>query len=153
GRPPDARQPMDRAIEQLSKTLPLVTSEWAAWNAAMQPPKLAGRWAIVGTLAGKGAVYGQVTIAPDAGAADTFVTETRYTVARTGETVTRTGKALVYTGYQWRGRSSAPGANAANAERWREVLCAGRDHMQMRTCWFTDRFHWTAVALSPLRLS
>src|SRR5204863_6315996 len=70
GRPPDARQPMDRALEHLTKTLPFTTSEWSAWSAAMQAPKLAGRWAIVGTLPGKGAVYGQVTIAADAAAPD-----------------------------------------------------------------------------------
>src|SRR5689334_15912869 len=52
-RPPDNRQPMERAIEHVSKTLPLDTSEWAAWSAAMQPPKLAGRWAVSGSQTGK----------------------------------------------------------------------------------------------------
>ena len=65
GRPPDNRHPMDKAIEHLTKALPLETSEWAAWSAAMQPPKLAGRWAIVGTQPGKGPVYGQLTITGD----------------------------------------------------------------------------------------
>jgi quinohemoprotein amine dehydrogenase len=152
GRPPDARQPMERALEHLTKTLPFVTSEWSAWSAAMQPPKLAGRWAIVGTLPGKGAVYGQVTIAPDnsAGSApDGFTTETRYTVARTGETVTRAGKALVYTGYQWRGRSNA----AANADPWREVLFVERDWKQMWGRWFTGAYDETGVDVKLLRLS
>src|SRR6185436_11190031 len=30
GRPPDARQPMDKAITHLSKAFPLVTPEWSA---------------------------------------------------------------------------------------------------------------------------
>src|SRR5438128_11929861 len=83
--PPDNRHPMDKALEHLTKTLPLTTSEWATWSAAMQSPKLAGRWAIVGSAAGKGAVYGTVVIAADPGAPDNFTTDTRYTVARTGE--------------------------------------------------------------------
>ena len=80
GRPPDNRHPMDKAIEHLTKALPLETSEWAAWSAAMQPPKLAGRWAIVGTQPGKGPVYGQLTITGDPAAPDSFNTETKYTV-------------------------------------------------------------------------
>src|SRR4029077_3547265 len=93
GRPPDNRHPMEKAIEHLSKNLPLTTADWSNWSAARQPPKLAGRWALTGTAPGKGAVYGTVTITADA-AADAFATETRYTIARTGETVTRTGKGL-----------------------------------------------------------
>jgi len=150
GRPPDARQPMDRALEHLTKTLPFTTSEWSAWSAAMQAPKLAGRWAIVGTLPGKGAVYGQVTIAVDPAAPDSFATETRYTVARTGETVTRSGKALVYTGYQWRGRSNSAGANA---DPWREVLFVERDWKQMWGRWFTGAYDETGIDVKLLRLS
>ena len=143
GRPPDNRHPMDKALEHLTKTLPLKTSEWAAWSAAMQPPKLAGRWAIAGELPGKGAVYGQVTIAADASAADSFTTETRYTVARTGETVSRTGKALVYTGYQWRGREGD----------WRQVMFVERDWKNMSGRWFTGAYDETGIDVKLVRLS
>ena len=54
GQPPDNRHPMDVALEHLEKTLPLVTSQWTAWSPAMQSPKLAGRWAVSGSLAGEG---------------------------------------------------------------------------------------------------
>ena len=91
GRPPGNRHPMDKAIEHLSKALPLTTAEWSSWSAAMQTPKLAGRWAFTGTAVGKGAVFGTVTISADPSAADSFTTETRYTVARSGESVTRSG--------------------------------------------------------------
>src|SRR6185295_6647197 len=117
GTPPDDRNPVDRALEHLEKALPLTTSEWSAWSAAMQPPRLAGRWAVSGSQIGKGAVYGDVTIAADPAAPDTFTTQIRYTVARTGEVVTRSGKAIVYTGYQWRGR----------ANDWRETMFVERD--------------------------
>ena len=143
GRPPDNRHPMDKALEHLTKTLPLKTSEWAAWSAAMQPPKLAGHWAIIGALPGKGAVYGQVTIAADPNGADSFTTETRYTVARTGEAVSRTGKALVYTGYQWRGREG----------EWRQVMFVERDWTSMSGRWFTGAYDETGVDVKLVRLS
>src|SRR6266566_2761940 len=72
GHPPDNRHPMDKALEHLTKTLPLTTSDWATWSAAMQSPKLAGRWALMGTAVGQGAVYGTVVITADTGAPDNF---------------------------------------------------------------------------------
>jgi quinohemoprotein amine dehydrogenase len=149
GRPPDNRHPMDKAIEHLSKTLPLRTPEWSTWSAAMQPPRLAGRWAFTGTQAGKGAVYGTVTIAVDPGAPDNFNTETRYTIARTGETVTRTGKAIVYTGYQWRGRGAPPGA----PQPWREVLFVERDWKSMWGRWYTGSYDETGIDVNLVRLT
>ncbi len=145
GRPPDNRHPMDKALEHLTKTLPLTTSEWATWSAAMQSPKLAGRWAIVGSAVGKGAVYGTVVIAADPGGPDTFTTDTRYTVARTGETVTRTGKAIVYTGYQWRGRGG-------DAQPWREVLFVERDWRNMWGRWYTGSYDETGIDVKLVRL-
>jgi quinohemoprotein amine dehydrogenase len=148
GRPPDNRHPMDKALEHLAKALPLNTSDWSTWSAAMQPPKLAGRWSFTGTTVGKGAVYGQVTIAADPSAPDTFTTETRYTVARTGETITRTGKALVYTGYQWRGRGAAPGSD----QPWREVMFIERDWKNMWGRWYTGAYDETGIEVKLVRL-
>ena len=51
-------------------------------------------------------MFGRVVLAPVAGAADEFTTEITYTYARTGEQVTRTGRITIYTGFQWRGRST-----------------------------------------------
>ena len=145
GRPPDNRHPMDKAIEHLVKTLPLTTSEWARWSAAMQSPKLTGRWALVGTALGKGPVYGTVVVAGDPGAPDGLTTETRYTFARTGETVTRTGKAIVYTGYQWRGRGG-------EGQPWREVLFIERDWRTMWGRWYTGAYDETGIDVSLTRL-
>src|SRR5207253_1492696 len=142
-RPTENRPPADRALEDLTKTYPLQTSEWSAWSAAMQPPKLAGRWAVVGSQLGKGAIYGQVTVAADAGAPDSFTTEIRYTVARTGESVSRSGKALVYTGYQWRGRGND----------WREVLFVERDWKEMWGRWFSGAYDETGIDVKLTRLS
>jgi quinohemoprotein amine dehydrogenase len=149
GRPPDNRHLMDKALEHLVKAYPLATSDWSAWSAAMQHPKLAGRWALIGSQSGKGAVYGQVTIAEDPSAPDTFTTETRLTVARTGETVSRTGKALVYTGYQWRGRGSAAGSS----QQWREVMFVERDWKSLWGRWFTGDYDETGIDVRLVRLS
>jgi quinohemoprotein amine dehydrogenase len=148
GRAPDNRHPMEKALEHLEKTLPLTTPEWAAWSAAMQPPKLVGRWAIVGAQAGKGPVYGVVTVTADPAAPDSFTTETRYTIARSGETISRTGKALVYTGYQWRGRGSA-----SAGDPWREVMFIERDWKQMWGRWFTGAYDETGIDVRLTRLS
>ncbi len=142
GRPPDTRQPMDRTIEHVSKAFPLNTSEWAAWSAAMQPPKLAGRWAISGTQTGKGPIYGTMTIAADSSAPDAFTTEVRYTVARTGETVSHNGKAVIYTGFQWRGR----------ADDWREVMFVERGWKDMWGRWFTGAYDETGIDVKLTRL-
>jgi len=147
GRPPDNRHPMDKAIEHLTKALPLETSEWSAWSAAMQPPKLAGRWAVVGTQPGKGPIYGTVTIAVDGSATDSFTTDTKYTIARTGETVTRSGKSLVYTGYQWRGRGGA------TTQPWREVLFVERDWKTMWGRWYTGDYDETGIDVRLVRLA
>jgi quinohemoprotein amine dehydrogenase len=139
---------MEKAIEHLTKALPLTTPEWSTWSASMQAPKLAGRWAFTGTAPGKGAVFGTVTITAD-NAPDTFNTDTRYIVARTGESVTRSGKALVYTGYQWRGRSAAPGAT----EPWREVLFIERDWKNMWGRWYTGSYDEIGIDAKLSRLT
>jgi quinohemoprotein amine dehydrogenase len=138
GRPPDNRHPMDVAITNLSTTFPLRTPEWAAWSATMRPPQLQGRWALSGYQPGKGAIFGQVAIAPS-GAADSgeFTTEITYTIPRTGEHVKRAGKAIVYTGYQWRGRSTS----SSDAEHeLREVMFVDRDWRHASGRWFTGAY-------------
>ena len=133
GRPPDLRHPVEKAIDHLSKTFPLKTPEWTAWSATMRPARLDGTWALSGWDLGKGAIYGTVTIAAVAGAPDEFTTNITYRVARTGQTVTRSGRSVVYTGYQWRGRSTAAGgADTA----LREVMFVDRDWRQMEGRWF-----------------
>jgi quinohemoprotein amine dehydrogenase len=85
---------------------------------------------------GKGAIYGTVTIAADPSTPDEFTTSATYRVARTGETVTRTGRAIVYTGFQWRGRSSTQAEDSA----LREVMMIDRDWRHMEGRWFTGGY-------------
>ena len=83
-----------------------------------------------------------MTIAADPAAPDSFTTEVRYTVARTGETVSHTGKALVYTGFQWRGR----------ADDWREVMFVERNWKDMWGRWFTGAYDETGIDVKLTRL-
>ena len=149
GRPPDNRHPMEKAIEHLSKTYPLDSPAWAAWSAARQPPKLAGRWAVSGYQPGKGPIVGQVVISADPNTADSFNVDTHYTVARTGETVSRAGKAIIYTGFQWRGRGGVPGSDNV----WREVMIVERDWKEMSGRWFTGAYDEIGIDVTLVRLS
>jgi len=139
----DTRQPVEQALEYLSKTYPLHTPEWATWRARMRAPKLSGRWLVSGYQLGRGKVIGEMQVEPG-GSDDEFTTSLKLTYLKDGSTVTRTGKANVFTGYSWRGRSAAKSAAAApsptNAggvpEELREVMWVSPDQSQMEGRWF-----------------
>lgn len=135
GRPPDARHPMDKAIDHLSDVFPLETPEWAAWAANKRSPQLTGTWALSGYEPGKGPIYGTVDISVDAQDPDAFTTSARYVYAETGQSVDRTGQALIYTGYQWRGRS-----NPGQADELREVMFVERDQREISGRWFSGAY-------------
>jgi quinohemoprotein amine dehydrogenase len=136
GRPPDNRHPFEKAVDHLAKTFPLKTPEWTAWSANMRPARLDGTWALSGWELGKGAIYGRVTIAADPSSPEEFTTSATYRVARTGETITRTGRAIVYTGFQWRGRSSTLAADSA----MREVMMVDRNWRSIEGRWFAGGY-------------
>jgi quinohemoprotein amine dehydrogenase len=135
GRPPDTRHPVEKAIDHLAEAFPLKTSEWAAWSANMRPARLDGTWALSGWELGKGAIYGHVTITADPQSPEEFTTSATYRVARTGETITRSGRSIVYTGFQWRGRSTG-----ADNSALREVMMIDRDWRHMEGRWFTGGY-------------
>ncbi len=147
GRPPDNRHPMDKVLPHLIDELPLKTAEWSAWSANMRTPKLEGRWAFSGYEAGKGAFYGETAIR-HTDKDDEFVTETRYVRAKTGESFTRTGRAIVYTGYQWRGRSS----EGAGKDAWREVMFLDRNQHELKGRWFTGAYQETGIDVTMTRI-
>jgi quinohemoprotein amine dehydrogenase len=139
----DRRQPIDAAIDYLSKDFPLHTPEWAAWRARMRSPKLSGRWIISGYQAGRGKVIGEMVVEPGSGE-DEFTTNIKLTYLKDGSTVTRTGRSLVYTGYSWRGRSQAragvqdpaPANFGGNPSELREVMWISPDQSAMEGRWF-----------------
>ena len=155
GPPPDsapsAPHPMDVAITHLSRTFPLRTPEWAAWSATMRTPRLEGAWVLSGNEPGRGAFYGQLTIAR--GAADgEFVTQASYRYANGGPVVRRNGHAIVYTGYQWRGRSTDPALRARDTVGLREVMFVEPGWQEMSGRWFTGGYDEIGVDVSLKRL-
>jgi quinohemoprotein amine dehydrogenase len=139
----DRRQPLDIALDSLSKDYPLNTPEWAAWRARMRSPKLSGRWIVSGYQTGRGKVIGEMVVEPGAGE-DEFTTSVKLTYLTDGSTVTRTGRSLVYTGYSWRGRSQAragaqepaPSNAGGNPAELREVMWISPDQSSMEGRWF-----------------
>lgn len=134
GDPP--RHPMDQAIRHLSGAFPLVTPEWTAWSATMRAPRLEGSWNLSGTEPGKGAFFGRVTVTRVSD--DEFTTDATWRYVASGQEVRRTGRSIVYTGHQWRGRSSAPGAPPEQA--WREVMHVDPDWRGMTGRWYTGGY-------------
>jgi quinohemoprotein amine dehydrogenase len=72
-----------------------------------------------------------MTIAPVPNAEAEFTTEATYRYVRDGRQVTRVGRAIVYTGFQWRGRSSAGAQDSL-----REVMLVERDWRELSGRWF-----------------
>ncbi|MGI9627064.1 MAG: quinohemoprotein amine dehydrogenase subunit alpha [Longimicrobiales bacterium] len=127
--------PMDRAIRHLSEAFPLATPEWSAWSATMRAARLEGSWGLRGYDPGIGPIFGTVEISAG-GAEGEFTTVARYVNPRTGQSVERTGQSLVYTGYQWRGRSSDGSAES----QLREVMTVDRDWNELSGRWFTGAY-------------
>lgn len=142
--------PVDRALNHLVGAFPLASQEWTAWSAAMRTPRLAGRWALAGYEIGRGPVYGQVTISDRPDAPDSFLTDGRFTYARSGQTVTRRSRAIVYTGFQWRGRSAD---TADDPGAWREVAFIERNGQEIKGRWFTGAHDETGIDVTLRRVS
>lgn len=133
GRLPDLRHPSEKAADFLGDAFPLETKEWAEWSASMRPAKIDGTWTLSGWETSKGPIYGRVVLTPVAGSTDEFTSQTTYTYARSGEQVTRAGRVSIYTGFQWRGRSTVGGADASAL---REVMFVERDWSKIAGRWF-----------------
>ena len=146
--PPDsagAPHPMDLAITHLARAFPLRTPEWAAWSATMRPPPIEGTWILSGSEPGKGPFYGRLTIT-NAGRAE-YTTRATYRYARTGQMVTRDGRSTVYTGFQWRGRSTAGG------QQWREVVFVEPGWQEMSGRWFRGDYDEFGIDVTIRRMS
>ncbi len=134
---PDARHPMDRAIAHLSEAFPLETPEWSAWSANRRPARLAGSWAVAGHSPGRGPVYGTVEVTTVNDSDDEFRTHANLINPRSGNETRRNGRAIVYTGFQWRGSSSAEGSTVGAL---REVMFVERDWRTIEGRWFTGAY-------------
>jgi quinohemoprotein amine dehydrogenase len=136
GAPKDTRHPMDKAVAHLSEVFPLETPEWTDWSATMRPARLAGTWVVSATQTGYGRLFGTAVIEAVPGSDDEFTTTTTLAYARSGRTVSRQGSTSVYTGYQWRGRSTLD----TGLDPLREVLIVERDWEEISGRWFAGDY-------------
>ena len=138
GRPPDNRHPVEKALDHLVEDVSAEDARVDGVVGDMRPARLDGTWALSGWELGKGAIYGRVTITASRRVAGrVHDRRRRIACARTGETVTRTGRAIVYTGFQWRGRSTT---QAATDSSLREVMFVDRDWRTIEGRWFTGGY-------------
>jgi quinohemoprotein amine dehydrogenase len=142
GEPPpapgtDLRPPVEQALAFLSQSGALHSPEWAEWHASMRAAKLSGHWLVSGSQPGKGKFFGVMDVEA-VPSAESFTTKTKLTFPGDGSVVTETGKSIVYTGYAWRGRSTADKSNAGpnDPASVREVMMLSRDQSQLEGRWF-----------------
>ncbi|HUF26390.1 MAG TPA: quinohemoprotein amine dehydrogenase subunit alpha [Gemmatimonadaceae bacterium] len=151
--PPDSApppHPMDHAVTHLSRTFPLRTPLWTAWAATMRAPRIEGQWLLSGTEPGRGAFHGRVTISRVTGAGDEITTRATYRYVSGGPAVTREGRAIVYTGYQWRGRSSE--RSGGGDDPWREVLFIEPGWQEISGRWFKGGYDEIGMDVSLRRI-
>ncbi len=145
-----APHPMDQAINHLARAFPLQTPEWTAWSATMRPAPLEGSWLLSGYEVGRGALVGRLTVSKVAGTDDEFTTRAVYRFASGGAPVMREGKAVVYTGHQWRGRSSSTPSVADSA--WREVLSVEPGWQEMSGRWYRGGYDEFGIDITARRI-
>jgi quinohemoprotein amine dehydrogenase len=162
----NAKSPGALAVDYLATSQPLITPEWTAWRAAMNPPRLAGTWLLSAYQPGRGRIYGQVVITPGA-SDDLFSTATQLTYVNNGASVKVTGKSIVYTGYSWRGHSAsgsmiplpttaatAPATTSSSTPaEWREAMMVSRDGNSMEGRWFWSAFGELGMEVHLVRAS
>jgi quinohemoprotein amine dehydrogenase len=149
----DLRPPVEQALAFLAQSGSLHSPEWAEWQASMRSPRLAGHWLISGTQPGKGKFFGTMEIeAVPSG--ESFSTKTRLTFPA-GGSVTEAGKSIVYTGYAWRGRSTADkaGTTPNDPTVTREVMMLSRDQSQLEGRWFWGAYQEFGMDVAMRRAS
>lgn len=133
---------VDVALEYIEKVTPLHSAAWSRWEAAMSPPKLAGRWLLTGRERGKGKFFGEMIVSPGA-APDEFTTKTTlHFVDDPAHPLVADGASIVYTGFQWRGRCTAsnPGASPVDMKTARQVMLVSTDQSAMKGRWFWGQY-------------
>ncbi|HKA18510.1 MAG TPA: quinohemoprotein amine dehydrogenase subunit alpha [Blastocatellia bacterium] len=147
---PDQRHPVDKSIDYLAKNYPLTTPEWGAWRANMRAPKLQGRWLVSGSQIGRGQIYGEMIVEPTE-IEDEFTTKLTLRYVEDGSTVSRSGRGIVYSGYSWRGRSTASDSKSPTESR--EAMFVSRDWATMEGRWFWGSYDEYGIDVSLRRIN
>ena len=134
----------------MKSAFPLVTPEWSAWSATKRTPRIEGVWAISGHEPGMGPFFGQVTIAGN-GAIPLTSSQPRAASLTPGRAARSNGKAasVIYTGFQWRGRSTI---GADDATSLREVMNVDRDWQTIAGRWFSGSYDETGADVQLTRI-
>ena len=148
GRPPDNRHPMDKALAHLKGAFPLKTPEWAAWSATVRRPRIEGTWALSGYETSEGPIIGRVVIAAGS-SPDEFTTTTTFTYTSSGRTVSRSGRAVIYTGFQWRGRTTV---GTDDNTSLREVMAVERNWQSITGRWFAGAYDELGIDVTLARV-
>jgi quinohemoprotein amine dehydrogenase len=150
----DTRAPVEQALAYFDQAGSLHSAEWADWQARMRSPKLDGHWLVAGTQPGKGKFFGTVEVAAIP-SGDGFTTKTKLTFPVGNSTVTESGKAIVYTGYAWRGRSTADkgGATPNDPSVTREVMMLSKDQSRLEGRWFWGAYQEFGMDVAMQRAS
>jgi len=147
---PDQRHPVEKSLDYLSKNLPLTTPEWGAWRANLRSPKLQGRWLVSAHQIGRGQIYGEMIVEPTS-VEDEFTTKLTLRYLSDGSTVTRSGRGIVYSGYSWRGRSTAGDGKEPNENR--EAMFVSRDWTTMDGRWFWGAYDEFGIDVTLRRIT
>ena len=126
---PKPKDPVDVAVDYLSKNYTLYSSAWSNWRAQMTDPDLTGKWLVTASAPGKGKYFGELSITQTAPAE--FRTECALTGARDGSKLNLPGKSFVYTGYEWRGSATSDQLGTL-----REVMTVSPDQSSLEGRWF-----------------
>jgi quinohemoprotein amine dehydrogenase len=124
------KDPVDEALDYLTKTYTLHSAAWSNWRASMKDPDLKGRWMVTANAPGKGRFVGFMTVTAGA-TPDVFKTETTLTRIADGSKLTLTGQSIVYAGYEWRGRSQLETIGPV-----RQVMTVAPDQSKIEGRWF-----------------
>lgn len=87
---------------KLAELFPLSTPDWDAWQ-DRESPDLSGGWRFVGHEPGRGDYQGEVTIESTGDDTYAYTLNASY---QDGEQMSGEGKGILYTGYEWRSRTT-----------------------------------------------
>ncbi len=141
---PKPKEPVDQAVEYLSKNYGLYSSAWSNWRAQMTDTDLSGRWLLTASAPGKGKYFGEMTVTRTA--PGEFKTEATLTSAKGDVKMKLPGRSFLYTGFEWRGSANAP-----DLGNLREVMTLSSDQANLQGRWFWGAYQEFGFTISAQR--